>query len=316
MEPIRASGVCRCLVILSFVVCLAGLAWAQEPGRRATVTTKKGETVEGMFVAANQREVVLQVAGQRLAIPIDEVSVISFVGKVQESASGAPVRPIDDAFEAFGELHAALEIGVQREKYAARLRETLPRVEAFLNSPPGSFADVRLLMAAAVRDYQVPFGAGSLLSSATRWTSSSPYWRDAASKIAYAKELAAQPGEESHQEDPAERDIPTSTTVSGRLGSGDRIMPPDVDHATEGAFHDVYRLTLDRPMTLSLALETRQCSAHLLLTDDAGKQVADNGSDRGSSRITKDLKPGVYHLWAGAQRPIEVGTYQLTVAGR
>src|SRR5512140_611014 len=112
MEPIRASGVGRCLVILLFVVWLAGLAWAQEPGRKATVTTKKGETVEGMFVAASQGEVVLQVAGQRLAIPLDEVSVISFAGKLQQSASGALVRPIDDAFEAFGELHAALEIGV------------------------------------------------------------------------------------------------------------------------------------------------------------------------------------------------------------
>lgn len=316
MGPIRASRSYRCLVIASILVCAAGLAWAQEPGRKATVTTSKGETVEGTFIAASRSEVVLEVGGRRRTVPLDEVAVISFVGKVQPPASVAPVTLIDDAVKALGELHATTEAGVRREQYSARLIDTLPRVQAFLNSPGRSFADVRLLMAAAVRDYLVPFGVGTLSPSRTLRTSSSTYWRDAADKVAYVKELASRQGEESHQEDPAESDLSTSAKVSGRLGSGDRIMPSAVDRSTEGAFNDVYRLTVDRPMTLSLALDSRPCSAHLTLTDDAGKQIAGSGRARGSSRITKDLKPGVYHVWAGAQRPDEVGTYELTVAAR
>ena len=316
MGPIRASRFCRCLVVVSILVCAAGLAWAQEPGRKATVTTSKGETVEGMFVEANRSEVVLEVNGRRRTVPLDEIAVISFVGKVQPPASVAPVTLIDDAVKALGELHAATEAGVRREQYSATLVETLPRVHAFLNSPGGSFADVRLLMAAAVKDYRVPFGVGTLSSSRTLWTSSSTYWRDAADKVAYAQELASRQGEESHQEDPAESDISTSAKVSGRLGSGDRIMPSEVDRSTEGAFNDVYRLTVDRPMTISLALDARPCSAHLTLTDDTGKQTAGSGRASGSIRITKNLKPGVYHVWAGTQRPDEVGTYELTVAAR
>jgi hypothetical protein len=316
MGSIRASRLYRCLVIVSILACAASLAWAQVPGRKATVTTSKGETVEGMFVAANRSEVVLEVDGKRRTVPLDQIAVISFVGKVQPPASVAPVALVDDALTALGGLHAATEAGVRREQYSARLLETLPRVQAFLNSPGGSFADVRLLMAAAVRDYRVPFGTGTLSASTTLWTSSSTYWRDAANQIAYAQELASRPGEESHQEDPAESDISTSAKVSGRLGSGDRIMPSEVDRSTEGAFNDVYRLTVDRPMTISLALDARPCSAHLTLTDDAGKQIAGSGRAGGSIRITKDLKPGVYHVWAGAQRPDEVGTYELTVAAR
>lgn len=340
MNLIRDSRLCRCLVVLAMLVCAASLAWAQGTGRKVTVTTKKGQSIEGIFVAADQQEVVLQADGRRVTLPVDEVALISFVGGGQQAAgvpsvggveraatvpsvSGgqraadrAPVSVADDAFKAFAELQAATDKGVRREQYPDLLRRTVPRVEAFVKSPGNSFADVRLLMAAALSDYLAPFGAGTLITSTTLWTTSSPMWRDATAKVAHARELASQSGEQSHREDPAERDLSTSAQVSGRLGSGDRIMPEAVARSAAGAFNDVYRLTLDRPIKLTFALDTHQCSAYLTLTDEAGKPIAGSGGASGATRITKDLKPGVYHVWAGAQRPDEVGTYQLTVAGR
>ncbi len=341
------------------LVCAASLAWAQAPGRRAAVTTKQGDRIEGAFVSADQKEVVLQVAGRRLTLPLDDVSAISFVaGEPQPAlsvppaaaapaavgapraaavpqpaavapsagipqpvaaappASAAPVSLIDDAFRALAEINAATDKGVRRDQYPDLLRRTIPRIEAFVKSPGHSYADVRLLMTAAVNDYVAPFGTGTLISTMTLWTTSSPVWRDATAKVAHARELAAQPGEESHWEDPAEQGISTSAQVSGRLGSGDRVMKETVDRATAGAFNDVYRLTLDRPTKITVALNTHECPAHLTLTDDAGKAIASSGRAGESTRIAKDLKPGVYHVWAGTQRPNEVGTYQLTVAGK
>jgi hypothetical protein len=352
VKPIRDSRLCRCLVVLSMLMWAASFAWAQGPGRKVTVTTKTGQTIEGTFVAADQRDVVLQADGRRLTLPVDEVALISFVGGSQPAAGvrsvgggqqaagvpnvggrqpaagvpnvgggqqvavGALSPAAEDAFRAFSELQAATDKGVRREQYPDLLSRTVPRVEAFVKSPGNSFADVRLLMAAAVRDYLAPFGTGMLITSTKLWTTSSPMWRDATVKVAHARELASQPGEESHREDPAERDLSTSAQVSGRLGSGDRLMPEALVRSTAGAFNDVYRLTLDRPMKLTFALDTHECGAYLTLTDEAGEVIAGSGGARGATRITKDLKPGVYHVWAGAQRPDEVGTYQLTVSGR
>ena len=334
MNLIPGSGLLRRLLVVSMLVCAASLAWAQAPGRRAAVTTKQGDRIEGVFVSADQKEVVLQVAGRRLTLPLDDVATIAFVASEPQPAavapsagipqpvaaappaSAAPVSLIDDAFRALAEINAATDKGVRRDQYPDLLRRTIPRIEAFVKSPGHSYADVRLLMTAAVNDYVAPFGTGTLISTMTLWTTSSPVWRDATAKVAHARELAAQPGEESHWEDPAEQGISTSAQVSGRLGSGDRVMKETVDRATAGAFNDVYRLTLDRPTKITVALNTHECPAHLTLTDDAGKAIASSGRAGESTRIAKDLKPGVYHVWAGTQRPNEVGTYQLTVAGK
>jgi hypothetical protein len=233
------------------------------------------------------------------------VPKISVAGRAPASLQP---RAIDDAFQAFSELQALTEgsVPVRPARYAARLKETLPRIQAFISNSGESWADVRLVMAEAVEAYQAALDG---------WSNATLFWTAASRVLEFARTLASQEGEELHREQAIERDIALGTQVSGRLGAGDRIMPRETDRSTEGAFNDVYRLRVDRPVNVVLQLATVHCFAHLTLTDDAGKQI-DGNMGRPDGKITKLLTPGVYHVWAGASIANRVGTYVLTVSGR
>ncbi|MBE3088394.1 MAG: hypothetical protein IMZ71_04700 [Chloroflexi bacterium] len=130
---------CSALTVVAFaVVCAIASASAQQSSHKATVTTKKGETIEGTFKSATETEIVLEVAGQTLRLPLAAVRTISFVGRVEEATTSQKPRPVDDAFKALSDLAMATEIGVLREQYSAKLLETLPRVKAFIDSLDGS----------------------------------------------------------------------------------------------------------------------------------------------------------------------------------
>jgi len=61
-------------------------------GLRLTVVTKAGDVVEGRWRSATETHVVLEVAGQRLDIPVTDVRYLSFVGVLTaQPATSAPV---------------------------------------------------------------------------------------------------------------------------------------------------------------------------------------------------------------------------------
>ena len=83
----------RCLALVAFaalwLVCMSTTADAQP----VSISTAKGETIEGLFRGATETEVVIEIAGQRVRLPISDIRLISFVGKIVERAGAAPVPP-------------------------------------------------------------------------------------------------------------------------------------------------------------------------------------------------------------------------------
>jgi hypothetical protein len=304
----------RLAVFVLLLLCALASTGAQKPSHKATVTTTKGETIEGTLKSATETEVFLQVAGQTLRLPIDSIRTISFVGRLEEPSPSPRTRLIDDAFKAFTELEAATEIGVLRHQYSAKLLETLPRVQAFIKSTGESWADVRLLMSRAIEHYQEPLRGSSVSERASSWEGAHLSWGAARADVEHARELASQDGEESHREEPTERAIALGA-VTGRLGVGDRTSARETDGQRENPFIDLYRLNVDRPVSLILDLVPTGFAAQLTLTDESGRQIAE-GSGYQLSRITVSLGPGAYLVWAGAKKTGEVGRYVLTVTAK
>ena len=193
--------------------------------------------------------------------------------------------------------------------------EILPRVLAFIRSQGGTYADVRILMAQAVSSYRQPLAGTDLSSMAASWKYGGEDISWAGSIVNHARYLAKLSGEETHREDSTERKLSLGDRVGGRLGTGDRIMERATDRSTVGAFNDVFYLRLDRPTSLSVSLQASWCTPHLTLTDESGKQLAGNLGGKDGARITKKLPAGVYHIWAGAEGPGELGSFELMVVG-
>lgn len=291
-------------LLLAMCVC----TYAQE-GRRVTVSTLKGDTIEGTIKAMTATELTLQVAGQDLHLPLETLKVISFVGKIDDSRPTGP-SPLGDALKALNELHAASEIGMLRDQYSQKLIETLPRVRAFTKTATG-WNDVRLAMEAAIAKYQEP------LQDLASWKNAGAAMTAGAKYAAYAEDLAKRDGEESHAESQNEREVRQGAVVSGRLGMGDRTMPKELDRSSEGAFNDLLKVVISALAQTTIAMTCHDtCIPHLTLTDEAGRKIEGDAGYSGRSTIRRQLKPGTYFIWVGSVSKGDVGEYTLEWADR
>jgi len=281
---------------------------------RVTVMTRSGEKVEGVLHSVTGNELVMEVAGQSLKLPLERIRYISFVGQLESvlaSKEPATARPIDQALSALKELQAATEVGLLREQYSQKLLDTLPRVNEFVNRAGTDWADVRLAMGMATRLYQAALDL-------TAWTNAAESWARAAKLVNYAATLASDPKEETHREKPSEATILLGQSVIGRLGVGDTMMSKDLDSSSTGSFNDVFRLELSSEVNIEIDLKNDGLyRAHLTLVDARGiKLEGDMGILDYGSTIRRKLSPGVYFIWAGASGPNQAFSYTLRVAAK
>jgi hypothetical protein len=199
---------------------------------------------------------------------------------------------------------------VLRAQYSEKLVDTLPRVRAFTKTATG-WNDVRLAMESAILKFQEP------LEDLESWKNAGVYMTAGAVHAAYAADLAKRPGEESHVETTEDRELRVGETAKGRLGFGDRTMARELDRSSEGAFNDVFKLTLTAAAQPPIVMNcSGSCTPHLTLTDEVGRKIEGDAGISGESKIRRQLKPGTYFIWAGAVVAGRVGEYTLNVADR
>jgi hypothetical protein len=301
----------RIAIAISAVALGAAIAMASGEPRRATVLTQKGEIIEGVFLGGTDSEVVLEIAGQPLKMPISTIQYISFSGKI---TAGAPVTvgadPVDDAFAALGEMQSAVEVGILRPQYADKLQATLPRVVKVVKAPPPTLsADTVAALASALENYQTALDlemwplASGLCATAKEWAQ-------------YARQLREK-DQPDHKETPDRREIKSSDTVTGRYGSGDATIPENIGKrgftdstVTTGAFSDVYVLRTSTSVGLVASATGGPGAVLITLTDESGTKRM----GRAAGTLKKDVdKPGTYALWVSGSGPGKPGAYTLTL---
>jgi hypothetical protein len=185
------------LHVVLFALCLAVGVVAQSPSRRITVATTKGDTIEGVLRTISDKEVTLEVAGQPLTIPFENVRYISFAGKIETAATGGTPptgSAMDRAFSAIADLQSAAEIGVMRSQWNDRLLAAVPSIRAFTRASDTDWPDVKAALEMAVDSYQTP------LASVDLWGAASIWFASASKATLYAKKLASIPEEKNHRE--------------------------------------------------------------------------------------------------------------------
>lgn len=153
-------------------------AKAQLTPRRVTVRLKQSDPVVGMFVGVEGEAVLVEVAGNRLSIKLDDVASIAFV---EEAPHPVPSPQPDPAREAalaavrsLRKLASAAEIGVTYRDYSSRLIDVKSEVdEALAQMPDG---DLKKEVAAAMEAYGDAGQAWSrTLGGGGRYTEASLY---------------------------------------------------------------------------------------------------------------------------------------------
>ena len=179
-------------------------------GRRVRIEMATGDTVEGTFRGATEDAVSVEVAGQRLEIPVDSVRFISFETrpepKEKEAApakESAPARgrhaagSIEDAFDAFDELQSAARVGMPREDYADKVGELMPRVQAFIDADTPrneTRAEIHSRFNQAMELYDKPLRAEGIgITDSERmsnaWRKAAQYWSMAEAQVRRARDL-------------------------------------------------------------------------------------------------------------------------------
>jgi hypothetical protein len=310
-----------CLIALLWVLAsLEGVARQQgQPpaeGVAATIETRTGDLVEGVFVSATETEVVFRVAGQPLTLPMETIRYISFDGRIRASTRGheegeaIALRAAIGALQSLKAKVGALDSENPQSQliFVVSLDAALPPISTFLSSVGDNWADVNHAIRMAMRYYRAaPDDDGTLDTGDLLW---------AGSYVDYADQLSGDAGERHHKEDAADpRLITLSQPVEARLGAGDREMDRALDGSSAGAYNDLFRFTLTEPMRTDIVLVCDPCRPHLTLTGADGEKIeGDAGSSR--SRIRRDLEAGTYYIWAGATSRGDVGQYTLTVSPR
>ncbi len=281
-------------------------------GTRVTIETREGETIDGVFLSANGTEVVLRVAGQSLTFPMERISYISFDGRIGTSSDGSKEVELRAAISALRILKAQVS-SLDREDellFVASLNAALPTITTFLSSVGDNWADVAHAIRMALRYYRASADSdGTLDSSDLRW---------ARGYVDYADKLSGDPSEKRHREYiGATPVLVLNQPVEARLGAGDRKMARDLDESSDGAYNDVYQVTLAEPMRTEIVLRCDPCRPHLTLTGMDGEKLEGDAAGFSSrSRIRRDLEAGTYYIWAGATSRGDVGEYTLTVGLR
>lgn len=302
------------LVLLA--LCLAIGVIAQSPSRRVTVATAKGDTVEGVLRAISDKEVTLEVAGQPLTIPMENVRYISFAGKIETGATGGTTptgSAMDRAFSALADLQSAAEIGVMRSQWNDRLLAAVPSIRAFTRASDTDWPDVKAAMEMAVDSYQTP------LASLDNWSFASMDFRNASKATRYAKTLASIPEEKNHRETPTTgTSLTLGVAVSGRLGFGDASATGRPGGRGTGTatgplgYVDSYILTV--PVKSQIAIDAF-CDPYVCnidVTGPSGKAMGAAGSltSGAPAHFKKSLDPGNYTV----QIVGKVGSYTMTAS--
>lgn len=288
---------------------LAVLLLAQ-PLRRVTIVTTKGDTIEGTLKSVTDVDILIEVAGQPLRVPLETVRYVSFVGILDDAPSKGTdsATPADGALKALKELRTATEVGMLRAQYSEKLVAALSPVLAFAERGPAAVhADVKKAMLLAANEYKAP------LATVGSWKNAGAAMARAATWVSYAEALLALKDEETHAEEPGEKTISVGSDVTGRLGFGDAVMARTLDWTATDGFNDNWSLELNSPSRVTIEMSANPCRPHLVLTDESGKKLdSDAAPFDGTARIRKSLTTGRYHIWAGTFDP-QVGTYRLSV---
>jgi len=187
------------------------VAVAAAGDRKVRIETTTGDTVEGTFRGASEDAVSVEVAGQRLRVPVDTVRLISFEERSAPKGSeeAAPARAtasakrrhaagsIEDAFDAFDELQSAARPGMPREDYADKLAELMPRVQDFIDQDTprsDARAEIHSRFNQAMELYDKPLRAEGIgITDSERmgnaWRKASQYWAMAESHVRRARDL-------------------------------------------------------------------------------------------------------------------------------
>ncbi len=280
------------------------VAGAQEPPK-ATVFTKQGDTVEGIFLGATAVELSMEVVGQQLKIPIAEIRYVSFVGQV-ESPAGVAAKPtvgsLEDAFAALDDLDEVVRSGVLPGQYSQEIAARFARVWVCLD-PKRTDRDLATALTAAVAKYMNPLNA---FGDSKLWEEAPGSWWVASLYVDYAKELAKNTSR--HQETPEVRALAPGQPAKGRLGYGDKLVPASVDKDYVDYVADVYQLKLGAQTKLAFTISASPCAPVVLIIDGSEKKIVDKQSPIGWK---KSLGPGDYQVWVACPT---VGTYTLTAS--
>lgn len=89
----------RAFLLPFFLVCAAAAVSPQtapiaEPGRRVTVSLRKGEPVSGTFIGADAKTVSVESDGERLTLDLDNVASIVFTRAEQDSPAARAVEAL------------------------------------------------------------------------------------------------------------------------------------------------------------------------------------------------------------------------------
>ena len=95
-----------------------------------TVELKTGQKIEGTVKAVTAEEVLLQVAGQPLKFPRDNVSAIYFAAPPQ---NGPVANPLNDAVRILKGLQSAVNGSVNYGDFAPRVTDAKIRVDQLLS---------------------------------------------------------------------------------------------------------------------------------------------------------------------------------------
>jgi hypothetical protein len=283
--------------------------------KRVTVETTKGDVIEGVFRSATDSEIVIEVAGQPLRLPVDTIKYVSFTGRIAAmppptapAASAAPAPGDSDlqaAIKGLRDVRGVVEVGgITRPQYAQKLGELLPRVFEYSRGTGADWQDARMAMGKAAETYQVPLKTDADWKNAASWLGKAIAWGDYAISMTQNSEFRT------HVETPTDRPIHLNEKITGRLGNGDTPMPNQLDLSVAGGFNDVYRLDIDAPTRVEITMACVPCSAHLTVVDSTGKKLEGDLGLSGVSRIRRTLTPGSYSIWAGAPAR-EVGDFEL-----
>lgn len=278
--------------------------------RRVTIVTTRNETIEGQFITASGQDVLVRVAGQPLRVPLESISTLSFGhARVPERRARISRHPMEAAVDALHDMEAATRAGMLRPQYNDVVLAAMPHVDRFLRAGDG-WADVRLAVAAAATLYQKP------LEGPASWQNAEQHWREAGRRLEYADRLVRDREERDHQESPELRQTQMGMQVNGRLGTGDRQMPQQIDRSSVGAFNDVWELEVAAATGLVITMESDIFQPHLTLVDSTGRKLEGDMGYATRSEIRKTVPAGTYTIWAGAATPREIGTYSLMVRAR
>ena len=122
--------------------------------RACVIELKTGERVEGVFRQVTDDGAVVEVAGQRISIPLAKVNAVYF--GTPGTRTTASVKLFQEALDALKEMRSLFQpgTGLGYNAFAARLLDIRVKVDKYAASP-GANADARRLIRVAMLDYDL-----------------------------------------------------------------------------------------------------------------------------------------------------------------